>query len=321
MLAVFADPDELDPTPGRSVLEEAGFEVAVLGTRDPAAIASGARDAAAILIGYAPIDAALLASLGELRIISAMAVGFDCVDLEAAAERGVWVTNVPAAATEEVAVHALSLCLSLVRRVTFLDRHVREGGWALDATETMRRPSTLTLGIVGLGRIGRHLSGIASPVFGRILGHDPYLAEDAFPTQVERSSLEDLLARSDVVSLHVPGSRGASPLLDAGRLALMRPGAALVNVSRGSLVDLAALASSLDSGHLSGAALDVLPAEPPPPHEPILRHPRVVVTPHLAYLSEESAVGYVVRAAENIVAWARTGRPLDPVVTPVAGTS
>ncbi len=313
-LAVITDPDEIDPSPAVSALEEAGYAVEVLGSREPSLIAAAAAEATALVVGYARVDSGLLDHLPRLRIVATMSVGVDTVDLRAAEERGVWVSNVPDAATEEVAVHALALALGLVRRITFLDRHVRSGGWGVDAAETMRRPSRLSLGVVGLGRIGRRFAALAGPAFGDVRGYDPFVAPSAWPAGVMACDLDELLARSDVVSLHLPGEAGAPPLLHRGRLSLLPEGAALVNVSRGSLVDTEALVSLLDAGRLSGAGLDVLPVEPPAADDPLRRHPRIVLTPHLAYLSEESAIDYPLKAAENVVAWSTGGEPRDVVV-------
>ena len=159
-LAAITDTDEIDPSPAVSTLEGAGFAVDVLDSRDPSVIAEGAAEASALVIGYARVDADLLDRLERLQVVAAMSVGVDTVDLRAAEERGIWVSNVPDAATEEVAVHALALALGLVRRITFLDRHVRSGGWGVDAAESMRRPSRLSLGVVGLGRIGRRFAAL-----------------------------------------------------------------------------------------------------------------------------------------------------------------
>jgi phosphoglycerate dehydrogenase-like enzyme len=313
-IAVVVDPDEVDFTPGRRILEAAGFEVRVGSSTDPAFGDELAHGATALIVGYTRVDRALLDSLRNLGIVATMSAGVDSVDLHAARARGLWVTNVPTAAGEEVATHAFALALALVRRIPFLDRHVRDGGWAIDADENPQRPSTLAAGIVGLGRIGRRVATLAEPVFGRVVGHDPNVGPEAWPVGVHRRTLDELLEEADVVLLHLPGMSNGEPLLDARRIASMRPGSMLVNVSRGSLVDLPALLSALDSGHLTGAALDVLPLEPPTVADPVRRHPRVVLTPHLAYLSQQSALSYVTRAADNVVAWARTGRPLDVVV-------
>jgi D-3-phosphoglycerate dehydrogenase len=313
-LAVFTDPEELDIEPGRRILEEAGFDVLLLGSRDQERIAKEASEAIALIIGYTRIDAQLLDSLRRLRIVATVSVGVDTIDLKATEERGITVTNVPDAATEEVAAHALALALCLIRRIPAFHRDVRGGMWSVETTAGVHRPSTMTIGVVGLGRIGRRLAHIAAPIFGRLVGTDAYLPAESWPAGVERCTLEEVLGLSDVVSLHVPAQAGDEPLLDERRLSLLRTGAVVVNVSRGSLVDEKALLAALDSGHLSGAGLDVLRDEPPRVDDPLLAHPLAVITPHVAYLSEESAFEYAVRAAENVADWAAGKTPRNIVV-------
>jgi phosphoglycerate dehydrogenase-like enzyme len=315
-LAVYTDVVDVDPGPGIRILKEGGFDVRIVDSADPAAIAAGAAGAAALLIGYSRVDGALLDALPEVGLVATQSVGFDMVDLGAAREHGVWVSNVPAAATEEVAVHALAMALALLRGLPFLDRDVRDGRWQADALP-LRRPSETTLGILGLGRIGRRLAGLAQDTFGRVIGHDPVLGADAWPDGVERTGLDAVLRESDVVSLHLPLSADTEHLIDAAALERMRPGAQLVNVSRGALIDPAALLDALDRGHVGGAALDVLEREPPDPADPLLRHPRTLVTPHAAYYSDRAARAYVEDQARNAVAWLRDGRPRDVVL---AGT-
>lgn len=310
----FADPEELDTTLVVGMLEEAGLEVAVLHTTEHVAIATAVPRAAALFVSCTRVDSSLLDSLPELRIVSAMSVGVDTIEIDEARRRGIWVTNVPAAATEEVAVHAFALALALVRRLPLFDAQVRQGGWSGEGVGVLRRPSGLTVGVVGMGRIGRRLAQMVSPVFGRVLAHDVVADTSGWPPGVEQVSIDELLAASDVVSLHAPAQAGDAPLLDRPRFQAMREGSILVNVARGSLVDEAALLEALDSGHLTGAGLDVLAVEPPGADNLLLSHSGVLLSPHVAYLSEESARGYVVRAAENVASWARTGRPLDVVV-------
>ena len=312
-LAVYTDVVEVDPAPGIRVLEAAGFDVRVLGTADPVRIAAEAADADALLIGYSRVGADLLAAMPRLGIVATQSVGYDMVDVAAAAAQGVWVSNVPGAATEEVAVHALAMALSLLRGLPLLDRAVRAGRW--DAAEfPLRRPSTTTLGILGLGRIGRRLAGLAGGgVFGRVVGHDPVL--DTWPAGVERLERDALLAEADVISLHLPLTADTERLIDRAALERMRPGALLVNVARGALVDAEALLEALDTGRLGGAALDVLDTEPPAASDPLLRHPRTLITPHAAYYSDRAAEDYVLGQARNVVAWAREGRPRDVVVS------
>jgi phosphoglycerate dehydrogenase-like enzyme len=309
-LAVFVDTVECDLYEGPNLLRDAGFEVRSAVARTPGEVAAAARGAAALLTGDAPVTDGVLAAIPELRIVATVTAGTDQVDVEAARERGVWVANVPDASTEEVAVHALAMMLALLRRLPRYDRHVRDGGW--DALEGPRpaRPSELTLGIVGLGRIGARLATLARPLFGRLRGHDPV---SAAPVGVEAVELDPLLSGSDVVSLHTPLTPQTRGLIGRVQLDRMRPGALLVNVSRGGLIDEAALLDALEGGHLGGACLDVL-AQEPPGDSPLLRHPAVLLSPHAAFLSARSEREGVVRQAANVSAWARDGRPLSVVV-------
>jgi D-3-phosphoglycerate dehydrogenase len=312
-LAVYVDTVPADRHDGPALLETAGFEVRDAIAATPAEVLAAASDAVALLVGDSPITADVLAGIAQLRIVATATAGVDHIDIAAAHERGIWVANTPDAATEEVAATALAMALSLVRHLPFLDRDVRAGGWDAFATGERHRPSTLALGIVGLGRIGSRLANLARPLFGRVLACDPAPRGPA-PAGVELVVLDDLLAASDVISLHLPAQPGATPLLDAGRFAQMRSGAYLVNAARGALVDTAALLDALDSGRLAGAALDVLDGEPPPPDARIRHHPRVLITPHAAFASSEAAVDTYAAQARNVVAWRQSGRPLTPVV-------
>lgn len=315
-LAVYTDVVDVDPAPGVALLEQAGFDVRVLATADPERIAHEGEDAVAMLIGYTRVTAELLAALPRLRIVATQSVGVDTVDLEAARARGIWVSNVPGAATEEVAVHAFAMGLALLRGLPFLDRAVRHGHWA-GTQEPLRRPSETTLGILGMGRVGRRVAVLGQGAYGRVVGHDPLAGPGEWPASVERAGRDTLLAAADVLSLHLPLTSATRHALDAAALALMRPGAFLVNVSRGALVEPGALLAALDSGRLGGAALDVLEQEPPAPDDPLVRHARTLVTPHAAYYSDAAARAYVVEQARNVVAWHHDARPADVIVAGV----
>ncbi|MPY35295.1 C-terminal binding protein [Streptomyces adustus] len=313
-VVVITDTEELDPEPGVALLTEAGFDVKVVGSRDPEAIAGAARDADALIVGYARIDAALLDRMPRLRILATMSAGYDMIDTVEAARRGLWVTNLPGSATEEVAVHALASALALTRRLPQADAVVRAGGWNTDFTEVPRRASEMTLGLFGFGRIARALARLAAPVFGRVVAHDPHTAD--WPTGVERVDLDTLVASADVLSLHTASTSQTRGIVDAALLARTRPGAVLVNVSRGDLVDPAALLAALDSGRLAGAALDVFPVEPPAADDPLRSHPRLLLSPHSAFLSDASLRAYATEPARNVIAWWTTGLPHTPVVVP-----
>jgi D-3-phosphoglycerate dehydrogenase len=313
VVAVARDLDELDIDAGVRMLEAAGCLVVRPRDDRPDAIVCQAPDAEVLLVGYGRVDAELLDRLPRLRLIATASMGVDMVDVEAATARGIWVANVLGAATEEVATHALALALASTRGIVAHATAVRAGGWSLEAAPTPRRLSEQTLGLVGLGRIGLALAERASATFGRVVGYDPNAGRTP---GIERMSADEVLAAADVLSLHLPLTAETAGWLNAERIARMPRGATVVNVSRGGLIDAAALVAALDAGHLAGAALDVLETEPPAVDDPLVTHPKVIVTPHSAFLSDASMADYVRLQAENALAWLRTGRPVTPVNSP-----
>ncbi|MDP9494615.1 MAG: C-terminal binding protein [Actinomycetota bacterium] len=244
-----------------------------------------AGDADAILNTYLPWDGPAIAQLAKCKIIARYGIGYDNVDLEAAAARGIVVTNVPDYSVEEVATHALALILGLTRKLNAADQKVRNGGWGLDGLRPIRRLSTMTVGLVGYGRIGRRIAAPLQALGAGIIVYDPYLSPaDDLPPLV---SLEELLSSADLVSLHLPLTPETRGMIDESALAGMKPGSILVNTSRGPLVELEAVVKALESGHLAGAGLDVFDTEPLDPAR-IEGVPNLVATPHMAYYSEEA---------------------------------
>ncbi len=189
-------------------------------------------DADALLTTYFPIDAETVAGLERCRIIARYGIGVDNVDIAAAAQRGIVVTNVPDYSVEEVAAHALGLLLALLRRIPEADRLVREGGWSIDALRPIRRLSTLTVGLVGYGRIARRLEASLASLGMRVVAHDPFVT--ATQHGPEMLDLGELLPRADAVSIHAPLTPDTRGMIDAGRLALMPEHAVVVNTSRGA---------------------------------------------------------------------------------------
>jgi D-3-phosphoglycerate dehydrogenase len=237
-------------------------------------------DVVGVLTVLAPVREELFASLPALRGVASATVGFDHIDLEAAEARGVAVVSVPDYCTEEVADHTLALLLTLARGIVALDRDVRRGGWNARAAGPLRTVAELRVGIVGLGRIG---GAVATRLLA--LGAEVW-ANDVLPVARERVrfvELDELLAKCDAVTLHVPLTHETRGLIGGPELASMKPDALLVNTSRGAVVDVGAVLAALRGGKLGGAALDVLPQEPPP-LAPIA--PNLVLTPHAAYYSE-----------------------------------
>jgi D-3-phosphoglycerate dehydrogenase len=224
------------------------------------------------------------------------------------------VCNVPDYGTAEVALHATAMLLALLRNLAGHDREVRAGSWNYQLGGPLRRPGELTLGVLGLGRIGRMTAERAGPWFGNRVGYDPHLPDSAWPADVERVDLDEVFARSNAVTLHLPLTDGTRGLVGAELLGRMPSGSYLVNTARGGLVDLDALVQALDVGRLAGVALDVLPQEPPEWGHPLLTHPRALLTPHVGWYSDEAETELRRKAAQNIVDWAATGRPTYPVV-------
>jgi D-3-phosphoglycerate dehydrogenase len=227
--------------------------------------------------------------LPALKVVATCSVGFDHVDVEEAERRGIWVCNVPDYCVNEVADHSLALVLALLRGVVELDRSVRAGGWDWTAAGPLRRARGTRLGVVGFGRIGRALAERAAALGFEVWASDPFVPAEAVKAAGARpATLEELLGRCEAVSLHLPLTPETEGLIGETELALMPRGAVLVDTARAQLVDLDALVAALESGHLGGAALDVLPVEPPTADGPAPQAPRLVVTPHVAWYSAEA---------------------------------
>lgn len=299
---VYTDVSDLDPGPGIALLEEAGFEVVVLDAATDTAIVAAAEHAVAIVCGYHRLGAEVLERVPDVGVIATLSVGFDMVDIAAADRLGIRVCNVPAHATEEVATHALTLLLALERHLVPTAAATRGGTWDAVGYGAPRRLSSLTLGIAGFGRIGRAFFDRAAGLFGRTLVHDPLIGHEPV-AGVEWVTLDGLLAEADVLSLHVPATPDSRHLLDRRRLESVRRGLTIINVSRGNLIDADALLDGLESGHIRAAGLDVTEPEPLPAGHPLLTHPDVIVTPHVAFASQATLRDYALAPAVAVLAW------------------
>jgi D-3-phosphoglycerate dehydrogenase len=284
-------------------LRRRGHEVEVLESGlDPVTAAERAADAQVILCGIVALPADAILRLRAARLIMRCGAGVDTVDVAAAARRGIWVANVPDYCLDEVADHTLMLMLASMRRLREMTQQVSDGRWLDLELPVIRRLAGRTLGLVGLGRIGERVA-IRARGFGlRTLAADPFLDEArADALGIRPVGLEELLAESDIVSLHLPLTERTRHLLGTSTFAAMRPGTVLVNTSRGGLVDLDALAAALDAGVIAAAGLDVLDGEPQPPLDhPLLADPRVIVTPHVAFYSVDAQVDLGRRVADEV---------------------
>ena len=302
--------------PAREELARVGAEL-VLANGDRAAVVRALAEADAVLNTYFPLDADLIGLMTRCRIIARLGIGVDNVDVAEAERRGIWVTNVPDYCIDEVADHTLALILALLRKVTLLDRLTRAGRWTFEPARPIPRIAGLVLGLVGFGQIGRRVCEKAQAFGLRVLAYDPYVnpfvVRQAGATPAD---LETVLAASDVVSIHVPLTPQTRHLLDRQRLARMKPGAFLVNTSRGGIVDEAALRQALDEGRLAGAALDVLEHEGADWESPVRGHERVILTPHVAFYSEASVAELQRKAARQVAAVLSGSAPQYPVNRP-----
>ena len=305
--------------PERAILDAAGAELVVAETGDEDELADLASDADAILTNWKPVTARVLANATRCLTVARYGVGLDNIDVAAATELGVVVTNVPDFCVDEVSDHALALVLTLSRRIVDFAGQTRSGGWDNKGFGDMHRLRGQTLGLIGFGRIARRVAGKARPFGYRVLAYSPSLTPGTHDG-VTAASFEQVLRSSDVVSLHAPATPSTRNMIGETELAMMRPGSLLVNTARGALVDEDALRSALMDGQLGGAGLDVMDEEPPPPDHPLRSTPGVVMTPHASFYSVESVQELQETAAGNVVA-VLSGRLPGTVVNPDVLTS
>jgi D-3-phosphoglycerate dehydrogenase / 2-oxoglutarate reductase len=299
--------------PAREVLSAIGAELRMAEEPTPEAIVRGAAAADALLVTYAKITAEMIRQMTRCRIISRFGIGVDNVDIPAATAAGIVVTKVPDYCTDEVSDHAVALLLALVRKITFSNAHVHEGKWAMSAVVPIHRLRGSVLGLVGFGRIPQLVAPKAKAFGVRVVAFDPYIAPEIFTRAgVESVDFSQLLKISDYISIHSPLLPETRDLFNDDAFRQMKPTAYLINTARGPIVDEAALARALDAGALAGAALDVMPQEPPV-NSPLVGRANVIITPHTSFYSEESLVELQVKAAEEVVRVLGGHAPRNPV--------
>ena len=282
----------------------------------PADVLAQIGDASAVMLNKAVLDARTISAAPNLAYVGILATGCNTIDLAAAKTRGLVVTNVPGYSTASVAQHTLALVLELTNQVARHSTDARAGGWTRNPDYCYRLTpqielAGLTLGIVGFGQIGQAVARIAQALGLRVLAHRRDTSQPP-PPGVAYVSLDRLFSESDVVSLHCPLTPATAGLVNAARLAQMKPGAFLINTSRGPLVAEADLAAALRAGRLAGAAVDVLSTEPPAPDNPLLAAPNCIVTPHLAWATDAARRRLIGIAADNLRAFI-SGRPINIV--------
>jgi len=282
-----------------ALLEGAGLRVVDSPSGDEATLGALAEDVVAIMTCFARVTPAVIDGASDLRVVARFGVGVDNIAVDTATARGIPVTYVPDYCVAEVAEHALALLLSLARSVVRYNQSVKGGAWSLSAGAPLRRIEGRTLGLIGCGRIGSRLATKASGLGLQVLVYDVAPVEP--PPGSHKVSLDELLQRSDFVSLHVPLTPETHGIVDESVLRRMKASAFLINTARGGLVDTAALARALREGWIAGAGLDVLPREPIGADDPLLGLDNVVLTPHVALYSEESLAELRRRTAQSVI--------------------
>jgi D-3-phosphoglycerate dehydrogenase len=282
----------------RDIVEAAGGELDDCHGQPLDLVLERCRDAEAILVRRLLFTPERIARLRRCKTIVRYGVGVDNVDLAAATDASIIVGHVPVYCQDEVSTHAISLLLACIRTITSTDRKLRNGQWDVHLEEPVYRLAGKTIGIVGLGTLGQAVARKLQNWNLRLIATDPYV-DPAIAQQlsVQLLPLETLLRESDYISLHVPLLPETTHLINPSTLALMKRGSILINTSRGPVVDGTALLAALDSGHLASAALDVFEQEPPLPSSPLRNHPRLIITDHMAWYSEDSQLDLQRKAA------------------------
>ncbi len=267
-------------------------ELTALQTKTPAEFLAQAADCDALLNTYAgPITAADMAQMPKCKIIARYGIGVDTIDLDAATAAGIIVTNNPTYCIEEVAEHTMALLLSAARKITFYDRQVRAGNWAVPPGKPIQRLSGSTLGLVGFGNIARQVA-IRAAAFGmKVMFSDPFVKDGQFDAPGQKMELMDMLKVSDFVSVHPPLTPQTRKSINDDAFNAMKPNAVIINCARGPVIDTDALVRALDAKKIAGAALDTTDPEPLPNPHPLRGRENVIINPHAAWYSEQAMVG------------------------------
>ncbi|HEY7440866.1 MAG TPA: C-terminal binding protein [Vicinamibacterales bacterium] len=299
--------------PAREVLSKIDADLQLAPEPTPEVILRLATGADGLLVTYAKITSDMIRQLTRCRIISRFGIGVDNVDLDAATSAGIVVTKVPDYCIDEVSDHTLALLLALIRKIPSSNARVHSGHWQMKAVVPIHRLRGTVLGLLGFGRIPRLVAPKAQSFGIKVVAHDPFVPQETFArASVESVDFAQLLKISDYVSIHSPLLPETQNLFSDDVFKQMKRGAYLVNTARGPIVDQAALARALDAGYIGGAALDVLPQEPPS-GSPLFGRDNVIITPHTSFYSEESLVELQTRAAEEVARVLTGHEPLNAV--------
>jgi D-3-phosphoglycerate dehydrogenase len=310
-------PQDISPE-GKDWLTAKGYEIKMGRGTGPEEIAADLEDCDAILARTAKYPARVLEAGNKLKVISRHGVGVDNIDVEAATNLGIWVTYAPESNAATVAEHTIAAILTLARRFFTLDRETRRGNWESRNSILGTDVAGLTLGLVGLGRIGARVAQKAAlGLEMKVIGYDPFLPPERYPSVVTPvKSLDEILAQGDFISLHAPATEATRRLIGAREFSLMKKTAYFINAARGELVDEGALIEALQKGLIAGAAIDVYEKEPPEGNNPLFGLNNVLLTPHNASQTRQCMIRMALHAAQGIHEVLSGQEPTWPVNKP-----
>jgi D-3-phosphoglycerate dehydrogenase len=308
---------------GIDYLSDRGYELLCPGASGHDDMVRNIADCEALLLRTAPVDKEILEAGKKLRLVARHGAGFDHVDIQAAAELGIWVTNAPLSTSCSVAEYTMGMILMLAKRIPFFINELKKGNFTARMQYTGMEIANKTLGIIGLGRIGIEIAKKAINGFAmKVTAYDPFCPSDRVPPGVRMGqTLEAVVKEADFISLHVPNTPETKKFFGAALFDLMKPGAYFINAARGELFDEAALRKALESEKIAGAVIDVYDPEPPSPDNPLFKAPNLIATPHIASNTAEATAKMALHAAQEIHRVLSGEKPLWPVNKPVFRTS
>jgi D-3-phosphoglycerate dehydrogenase len=313
-LIAVADSPFPNLNPAEAVLAEVDGELVMAEDASVEGILKVAAQADALMVTYGQITAEVIAGMEKCKVIGRFGLGVDNIDIDAATKAGIAIVYVPDYCVDEVSDHTMALLLDLARKVSFSNQLVQAGRWEMPAVAPLSRLRGRTLGLAGFGQIPQAVAPKAQAFGLKVITYDPFIDKQVVAAMdVELVDFETLLKTSDYVSVHVPMMPETKNLFGADAFAQMKPEALLVNTARGPLVDTAALAVALDAGQLAGAALDVLPVEPPPADDPLMGRDNVIFSPHTGFYSVEALEELQVKAARGVVDVLTGNKPVYPI--------
>ena len=313
-LVAVADSPFPNLNPAEAVLSELDAEMVLADEPTEEGILKVAAQADGLMVTYGQITADVIKGLKKCKVIGRFGLGVDNIDIEAATKAGIAVVYVPDYCVDEVSEHAMAMLLNLARKVSFSNSLVQAGRWEMPAVTPLSRLRGRTLGLAGLGQIPRAVAPKAQSFGLKVIAFDPYVDKEvAKALDVELVDLDTLLESSNYVSVHVPMMPETEKMFGADAFKKMKPDALLVNTARGPLVDTDALAEALDAGEIGGAALDVMPVEPPGTDHPLLGRDNVILTPHTGFYSIEALEELQTKTARGVVDVLQGNKPVYPI--------